>query len=103
MEMLIAIGFFGLISTIVYFVLASKAPVSDDAIQQRLDNIGLQTTQSRGPIRLHEDDEITVGERLANFFLGDKELPEHFNNASRKLPQAGYRGNRAVRLYWGLR
>ena len=103
MEMLIVIGFFGLISAIVYFVLAPKAPVADDAIQQRLESIGLQTTQSRGPIRLHEDDEITVWERFANFFLGDKELPDRFNNASRKLHQAGYRGNRAVRIYWGLR
>ena len=42
MEMLIAVGFFGLISAIVYFVLAPKAPVADDAIQQRLENIGLQ-------------------------------------------------------------
>src|SRR5258706_3473148 len=103
MEMLIAIGFFGLISAIVYFVLAPKASVSEDAIQQRLENIGLQSGQSRAPIRLHEEDEITIWERFANFFLGDKELPDRFNNASRRLHQAGYRGNRAVRIYWGLR
>jgi len=103
MEMLIAIGIFGLISAVVYFVLAAKAPVADDAIQQRLENIGLQSGQSRAPIRLHEEEEITVWERFANFFLGDRELPDRFNSASRSLHQAGYRGNRAVRIYWGLR
>src|SRR6476660_9468107 len=103
MEMLIDIGIFGLISAIVYFVLAPRGPVAEDAIQQRLENIGLQTTQSRTPNRLHEEDELTIWERFANFFLGDKELPERFGNVSRRLHQAGYRGNRAVRIFWGLR
>jgi len=39
MELLIAVGFFGLISALVYFVLASKAPIADEAIQRRLQNI----------------------------------------------------------------
>jgi tight adherence protein C len=102
MELLIAIGFFGLISAIVYYVLASRAPVTDDTIQRRLENIGLQT-EARGPIRLHEDEETTFWERVANFFFGDRELPERFNRVSQRLHQAGYRGNRAVRIFWGLR
>jgi len=102
MELLIAVGFFGLISGIVYFVVASRAPISDDVIQQRLQNLAVQS-QARAPIRLHETEEITVWERVANFFFGDKEMPERLNAMSRSLHQAGYRGNRAVRIFWGLR
>ena len=102
MELLIAVGFFGLVSGIVYFVVASRAPVADDVIQQRLQNISVQS-QDRAPIRLHENDEITVWERVTNFFFGDKELPARFTSMSRSLHQAGYRGNRAVRIFWGLR
>jgi len=102
MELLIAVGFFGVISGLVYFALASRAPVSDEAIQRRLENINVQG-QSRGQIRLYEHEETTVWERVANFFFGDKEMPDRFNNISRRLHQAGYRGNRALRIFWGLR
>jgi len=102
MELLIAVGFFGLISGIVYFAIASRSPVSEEAIQQRLQSIGA-LSQARSPIRLHENDEITVWEKVANFFFGDKELPARFSAMSRSLHQAGYRGNRAVRIFWGLR
>ena len=101
MELLIAVGFFGLISGIVYFVVASRAPVADDVIQQRLQSINAQS-QERAPIRLHENDEITFWERVANFFFGDKEMPARFNSMSRSLHQAGYRGNRAVRILLGF-
>jgi tight adherence protein C len=30
-------------------------------------------------------------------------LPDRFNNIGRRLHQAGYRGNRAIRIFWGLR
>src|SRR5690349_13156163 len=103
MVMLIAIGFFGLITAIVYFVIASRAPIEEDAIQRRLENIGLQTTESRVQVRLHDTEESTFWERVASFFFGDRELPERFNLVSRRLHQAGYRGNRAVRIFWGLR
>jgi tight adherence protein C len=102
MELLIAVGFFGLFAGIVYFVLASRAPVADDAIQRRLESIGVQAAP-RGAIRLHEHEELTLWERVANFFFGDSELPERFNMISRRLHQAGFRGNRAVRIFWGLR
>jgi tight adherence protein C len=102
MELLIAVGFFGLISGLVYFALASRAPVADEAIQRRLENIKVQG-QSRGQIHLYEDEETTLWERIANFFFGDKEMPDRFNNISRRLHQAGYRGNRALRIFWGLR
>jgi len=102
MELLIAVGFFGVVSAVVYFVLASRAPVPDDAIQRRLQNIGMQA-EARPQIRLNDNEETTFWERIANFFFGDRELPERFNAISRRLHQAGFRGNRAVRIFWGLR
>ena len=102
MEVLIAVGIFGLISAVVYFVLASRAPVADDAIQRRLENIGIQG-EARTQVRLYDTEEMTVWERVTNFFFGDRELPDRFNVVSRRLHQAGYRGNRAVRIFWGLR
>jgi tight adherence protein C len=102
MELLIAVGFFGVISGLVYFVLAARAPVSDEAIQRRLESIGTQS-QVRSQIRLYDHEETTLWERVANFFFGDKEMPDRFNNVSRRLHQAGYRGNRALRIFWGLR
>ena len=102
MELLIAIGAFGLISAIVYSVFAARAPVSDDTIQRRLESIGLQT-ETRGPVRLHADEETTFWERVADFFFGNRELPDRLNMVSQRLHQAGYRGNRAIRIFWGLR
>ena len=102
MELLIAVGFFGLVTALVYFIVASKAPIAEDAIQRRLENIGLRA-DTRTQIRLHDTDETTIWERIVVFFFGDRELPERFNMVSRRLHQAGYRGNRAVRIFWGLR
>lgn len=102
MELLIAVGVFGLISGVVYYVVASRAPVSDEVIQQRLENISAKADASR-PIRLHDADETSIWESITNFFMGDQELPERFNAMSRRLHQAGYRGNRAIRIFWGLR
>jgi tight adherence protein C len=102
MELLIAVGFFGLVSAVVYFFVASRSPVSEEAIQRRLENIGIQP-EARTPLRLYDTEETTLWERVANFFFGDKEMPDRFSSISRRLHQAGYRGNRAVRIFWGLR
>jgi tight adherence protein C len=102
MELLIAVGFFGLVTALVYFLVASKAPVTEDTIQRRLENIGVRG-DGRTQIRLHNSDETTIWERIVIFFFGDRELPDRFNMISRRLHQAGYRGNRAVRIFWGLR
>ncbi|HXV47248.1 MAG TPA: type II secretion system F family protein, partial [Candidatus Binatia bacterium] len=102
MELLIAVGFFGLVSAIVYYIMASRAPVSDDAIQRRLQSIGMQA-DARTQVRIHDQEETTFWEHIASFFFGDRELPERFNMVSRRLHQAGYRGNRSVRIFWGLR
>ena len=102
MELLIAVGVFGLISGVVYYVVASRAPVSDEVIQRRLENINARADAAR-QIRLHEADETSIWESVTNFFIGDQEMPERFNAMSRRLHQAGYRGNRAIRIFWGLR
>jgi len=102
MELIIAVGVFGLISGVVYFIVASRVPVSDEVIQRRLENINVKADTS-GQIRLHDTEETSFWESVANFFMGDKELPDRFNDMSRRLHQAGYRGNRAIRIFWGLR
>jgi tight adherence protein C len=102
MEILITLGIFGLVSGIIYFIFASRAPIAEEAIQRRLEAIGAHRVES-GPIRLHDNEELTFWEQVTNFFFGDKELPARFNEMSRRLHQAGYRGNRAVRIFWGLR
>ncbi len=102
MEVLIAIGVFGIVGAIVYFSLASRGAVTEDAIQRRLENISAHPRQA-APIRLHETGEETFWEQVAKFFLGDQEIPERLSRAGKRLHQAGYRGQRAIRIYWGLR
>jgi tight adherence protein C len=105
MELIITIGVFGLVAGVVYFVLAPRAPVVEEAIQRRLDTISArpetEAREARYPLHATEDE--TFWERVTNFFFGDKELPERFNASSRLLHQAGYRGNRSVRIFWGVR
>ena len=67
MELLIAVGVFGLISGVVYFIVASRAPVSDEVIQRRLENINVKAESSH-QFRLHEADETyDLGVRLPIF------------------------------------
>jgi len=73
MELLIAVGVFGLISGIVYYVVASRAPVSDEVIQRRLEGISARAETSR-QIHLHEDEETSIWESVTNFFIGDQEM-----------------------------
>ena len=103
MEVLIAGGVFALVFGVLYFTLASRAPVSEEAIQKRLDNIAAEPRQATR-IRLYDTQDDTFWETVANFFLGDKrELPAAYSQAGRMLHQAGYRGERAIRIFWGLR
>ena len=101
MEILIALGIFGLVGGFVYYVLAARVPVSDDAIQRRLETLSLQSRET-GRIRLPAVEEETPWERIAEFFLGTKDLPARYTRLSRMLHQAGYRGERAIRIFWGL-
>ena len=102
MELLITFGVFGLVSGLVYFLFSSRVPISDDVIQRRLESIRSQPAPA-GQFRLYDNEQQTFWERVTNFFFGDKEMPERFNRISRRLHQAGYRGVRAVRVFWGLR
>jgi len=103
MELLIAVGLFGMVFGIVYFSLASRTPVSDEVIQRRLDMIALQQPRSAKPVRMQETEGETFWEQVAKFFLGATEMPQSYTRISRRLHQAGYRGVRAVRIFWGLR
>lgn len=102
MELLIAVGLFGMIFGIVYFTLSSRVPIAEDAIQRRLETIALQSKATK-PARLERIAEQTFWEQVADFFFGSKDMPETYSRISRRLHQAGYRGVRAVRIFWGLR
>jgi len=83
-------------------VFSSRTPISEEAIQRRLESISSQVTPAR-QFRLYDTEEQTFWERVTDFFFGNKEMPARFNRISRRLHQAGYRGARAVRIFWGLR
>jgi tight adherence protein C len=103
MEILIAVGIFALVFGILYFALASKVPPVEDAIQRRLNDIAARP-KTAARIRLYDAKEETFWEKIANFFLGDKkELPAAYSKVGRLLHQAAYRGERAIRIFWGLR
>jgi tight adherence protein C len=55
-----------------------------------------------GQAGLINTEEETFWEQTANFFLGEKELPESYSAVGRTLHQAGYSGERAVRIFWGV-
>jgi len=102
METLIAVSVFGVVGAVMYFVLAPKTPIAEDMIQRRLETIsGPRTAAS--PVRLYDTDQETFWERVVDFFFGSKEIPENLTKAGTKLHQAGYRGARAIRIYWGVR
>src|ERR687898_495430 len=102
METLIAIAVFGVVGAIMYVVLAPRAPIAEDVIQRRLETISGPRTAS-APVRLYDNAEETLWEHVATFFIGSKEIPDNLSKAGTKLHQAGYRGARAIRIYWGLR
>jgi tight adherence protein C len=102
METIIAIAVFGIVGTIMYLVVAPRAPIVEEVIQRRLETISGPRNES-APIRLYDNEEETFWERVARFFFGSKEIPDNLSKAGTKLHQAGYRGARAIRIYWGLR
>ncbi len=103
MEALIAVGIFALVFGILYFALASRVPPVEDAIQRRLNDIAARP-KTAARIRLYDGKEETFWENVANFFLGNKrEIPAAYSKVGRLLHQAAYRGERAIRIFWGLR
>ena len=82
METLIAIGVFGVVGAIMYVVLAPRAPMAEDVIQRRLETISGPRTAS-APVRLYDNEEETLWERVATFFIGSKEIPDNLSKAGR--------------------
>ena len=103
MEILIAAGIFAFVFGILYFTIASRGPIVEEAIQRRLESIASQPkTATR--LRLYDAKEETFWEKIATFFLGDdRAIPATYSKIGRLLHQAGYRGERAIRIFWGLR
>jgi tight adherence protein C len=91
METLIAIAVFGVVGAIMYMILAPRAPIAEDMIQRRLETISGPRTAA-APVRLYDNEEETFWE-----------IPDNLSKAGTQLHQAGYRGARAIRTYWGLR
>jgi tight adherence protein C len=102
MELIVAISIFGLVFGILYYLLGSRGVVTDDIIQRRLESISTQPKESQR-VRLYTNEEITFWEQVANFFLGEKEMPARFSKIGKLLHQASYRGERAIRIFWGVR
>ena len=82
---------------------AARVPVADEAIQRRLETLSVHTRET-GRIRLYaQEEDDTFWEKVATFFFGANAMPGHYNRLSRLLHQAGYRGERAIRIFSGLR
>jgi tight adherence protein C len=101
--MLIAVGVFGLVGGPIFFLLAPRSRVENDVIQKRLQSISTRQTVSTARVRLLSNGGQSVWEKLASFFLGDKELAPKYTKVRLILHQAGYPGERAVRVFWGVR
>jgi tight adherence protein C len=102
MEIFVAIAVFAFVGVLSYFLLTARGPVAEDAIQRRLEGIAARPAQPKA-VSMEGPEESSFWEDVANFFLGDKEMSAKYSKTGRLLHQAGYRGNRAVRIYWGVR
>jgi len=100
---LITVGIFGLVAGSIYLLLAPRAKIEEEGIQRRLEAIAATTTRTGGKVRLLEADQESFWENIARFFLGEKELAARYTKDRILLHQAGYPGERAVRIFWGLR
>jgi tight adherence protein C len=101
MELFAALGVFGFVSCLVYFLMAPRAAAEHEVVGQRLEAIASKKTPSA--IRLLTGPANTFWEKVANFFLGEKELPARYNASRQLLHRAGYPWDRAVRIFWGVR
>jgi tight adherence protein C len=100
--LLVAIGTFGFVGGLSLLFLAPRVESEEEIIQKRLSAISAGSARVNGQPALVDQGETTFWEQTANFFLGDKELPESYTAVSRTLHQAGYSGERAVRIFWGV-
>jgi tight adherence protein C len=100
--LLVAIGTLGFVGGLSLLFLAPRVESEEEVIRKRLDAISAGSARTNGPSPLVDQGETTFWERTTNFFLGDKELPESYTAVSRTLHQAGYSGERALRIFWGV-
>ncbi|MFQ5684286.1 MAG: type II secretion system F family protein [Candidatus Binatia bacterium] len=104
MELFVAIGVFGLVVGFFYLILSPKTLAHDEAVQQRLERIAAGgKTRTAGVRLLGDEGEETFWEHVADFFLGKDELPAKYMGFRSMLHQAGYPGERAIRIFWGVR
>ena len=103
MELLVAIGLFGLVGGGFYIILGPKTVGQDENVQKRLSAIASKPATASRVRLLGEEGDETFWEQITRFFLGEKELPAKYTGFRRLLHQAGYPGERAVRIFWGIR
>ena len=101
MEVVLAIGIFGFVGSIIYIFLAPRGPVEDEVVGQRLEAIA--TRKAPGTVRLLAGPENTVWEKVANFFFGEKDLPASYTKLRQLLHTAGYPWERALKIFLGVR
>jgi len=101
MELLLTIGVFGFVASVIYVLLAPRGVAEQEVVGQRLEAIA--TTKTPGTVRLLAGPENTVWEKIANFFLGDKELPAGYTKLRQLLHAAGYPWERALKIFLGVR
>jgi tight adherence protein C len=100
MELLLALGVFGFVASLMYLLLAPRG-VEHEVVGRRLEAIA--TTKAPGTIRLLAGPENTFWEKIANFFLGEKDLPAKYTKLRQLLHSAGYPWERALKIFWGVR
>ena len=101
MELFLAIGVFGFVASVVYALLSPRGAAEQEIVGQRLEAIA--TRKIPGTVRLLAGPENTVWEKIANFFLGDKDLPARYTKLRQLLHAAGYPWERALKIFWGVR
>jgi tight adherence protein C len=102
---LIAIGVFGLVGGFSLLALAPRVATPEELVQQRIQAIVAGSGRFVGGSvsLLDSGEEQNFWERTAEFFLGKRDLPEEYGLLSRLLHQAGYSGQRSIRIFWGVR
>jgi len=103
MELILAIGVFGLVGSFLYIFLAPKPAAQQEIIQQRIGAIAAAPAKPVAAKRPSSAQDQTIWEKIGNFFLGEKELPAKYDKSRRLLYRAGYPWERAVRIFWGVR
>lgn len=103
MELLVAIGVFGFVGALAYFFLAPKTTVQDQTIRRRLEAITPKATRPVSRVTLLESGEETFWEKITQYFLGEEVLAEKYTAMRKLLHQAGFQGEKPLRLFWGVR